>query len=269
MTQIQREDVSLKAVKLGMDYPWDEDVSLSERPLAALPATMMDYPIGRPQSLHRDAFIGTQIDAHDEWWEDTTDHKYDRRLSWKKWYNPNSNQNPTEQYPGQVDLIDKGTHWQAKTRSHDKWGTDDGTALSIETWSTGYLENSGTFRVSGVFDDIDWVAFSDNGLRQEEFHVYVLQSDAGYASGTTQNTFAWVYNGGASQEVSWTDPNAIHELNWGRRLPSLKIDYTFEMDNSLPYVILLVRQMTRFMTSGFVDSVTTSDWKNFKLEQIA
>ena len=237
--------------------------------MAALPATLLDYPIGRPQSLHRGAFIGQQIEAHDEWWEDTTDHTYDRRLSWKKWFNPNSNQNPVDQYPGQVDLIDKGTYWRAKTRSHSRLGSDDGTALAIETWSTGYLENSGTFRVSGIFDDIDWVAFSDNSLRQEEFHVYVLQSDAGYVQGTTQNTFAWVYNGGNTVESSWTDDKAIHELGWARRPNSLSIDYTFEMDNSLPYVVLLIRQMSKFMTSGSETSVTTADWKNFKLEQTA
>ena len=113
------------------------------------------------------------------------------------------------------------------------------------------------------------MAFSDNSIRQEEFHVYVLQSDAGYVQGTTQNTFAWVYNGGTTVESSWTDKNAIHELGWARRPNKLPIDYTFEMDKSLPYVVLLIRQMTKNMNSGNKESVTTSDWKNFKLEQIA
>ena len=270
MTQAQLGDVSLKAVKLGMEYPWEEDVSLSERPLTALSATLLDYPLGRPQTQHRGAFIGTQIDAHDEWWEDTSNHSYDRRKSWKKYFNPGSagSYSPIEQYPGQVDLIDRGTHWRAKTRSDDIYGpSGDGSVLAVETWSTGYLEESGTFRVSGVFDDIDWVAFNDNRLREEEFHVYVLQSSAGYVEGVTQNTFGWVYNGGSAD--GWTDDQAIHELNWPRRPNSLNVDYTFDMNRSLPYVTLLIRQMTKFMTSSSKDQVTTADWKNFKLEQIA
>ena len=270
MTQIQRGDVSLKQVKLSMDYPWSEDVSLSERPMAALTTTLTGYPLGRPQTLHRDAFIGTQLDAHNEWYDNTSNHTYDRRLSWKKWFNPSGGTDPTQLYPGKVDLIDSGTHWTAKTKVFETVASpDSGQPLAVETWSTGYLENSGTFRVSGVFDDIDWVAFNDNGSRQEEFHVYVVQADAGYVAGTTQNTFAWVYNGGTTVESYWTDPSAIHELGWARRPNSLPIDYTFAMNNNLPYVTLILRQMTKYMVNSDWNKVTTSDWKNFKLEQIA
>ena len=132
MTQIQTGDVSLKAVKLSMEYPWEDDVRLSERPMLALAAELYEYhdEKWREMRSHRGAFIGTQIDAHDDWWEDTTNHKYDRRLSWKKWFNPNSNQNPTEQYAGQVDLIDRGTYWRAKTEAMTSLGQM--TALRLQ-----------------------------------------------------------------------------------------------------------------------------------------
>lgn len=265
---IQRGDVSLKQVKLGLDYDWSEDVSLLERPFFALSGTLnpSTFLLGHPQSLHRDAFIGSNIDTHDEWWENTTNHKYPRNLAWKKYYFPAGSGDPVDKYPGDVDIIDRGNYFKVKTRVNEGL-PGNVSPISVETWNTGYIEQSGTFRVSGVFDNIQWQAFNENGLRQEEFHVYVIQSSDGILEGTTQNTFAWVYNGGSTIEDNWTDKNAIHELGWQRRPNSLKINYTFEMNNSLPYVILLVRQMSK--TQVDPSAVTTSEWRDFKLEQIA
>jgi hypothetical protein len=253
------------------DYPGG--YRLADRPLRARAAFLADpfKDLGDRQSRHVNTLVGTQIDTHPEWFggnENFDDREFIGRLGWKKWFNSTYNNSPVEEYPGEVDLIDMGDYWQGKTRSKDI-GINNGMAVAVEVWSTAKLKEAGTYRITGQFTDIDWHASGDSGQHQEEFAVYAIQSETGYMAGTTRNSFAWVYNGGASNEVLWSDPNAIHEMDWPRRTPTLALDYTFSMDIDLPYVTFLVRQMTKNATSGGKSAVTTANWKNFRVERVS
>lgn len=251
-----------------MDYDaieYIKGVSLRERPFRARTAWLEDpwKDLGHSQADHVDVLVGTQIDTHDEWLASRAGVERLGRLGWKNYFFPYTG-DPISLYPGQVDLIDKGTHWWATTRAHDR-GSSSGT-IGVEVQSTGKIKESGTYRVSGLFDNIKYISFSSNGLRQEEFHVYVIQSESGYLEGTTQNTFAWVYHTGGG---TWTDSNAIHETEWAEQKTPLPIDYTFQMNADLPYVTFIVRQMTLYAPDGERDNTTEGEFKNFKVERVA
>ena len=240
-------------------------VSLRERPFRARTGFLEDpwKGLGHKQAEHATAVVGTQLDVHDGWLESSL--RVDRlgRLGWRNYYYPYSG-DPISKYPGQVDLIDKGTHWWATTRAHDMVASSG--PIGVEVQSTAKIEESGTYRVSGIFDNIKYISFSTNQLRQEEFHVYVVQSEKGYLEGTTRNTFAWVYHAGGG---SWTDSNAIHEQDWPGQKTPLPVDYTFEMKADLPYVTFLVRQLTISAPDGERHKTTESEFKNFKVERVA
>lgn len=252
-----------------MDYSpieYIKGLSLRERPFRARTAWLSDpwKDLGHHQADHANTLVGTQMDVHDGWLEDRSDAERLGRLGWRNWFNPNDNQDPTELYPGEVELTDRGTHWFAKTRVYDRL-TSSGP-IGVEVQSTATIKESGTYRVTGLFDNIEYISFNDNSLRQEEFHVYVIQSETGYLQGTQRNAFAWVYHTGGG---SWTDNNAIHETDWPGQLTPLPIDYTFEMKDDLPYVTFIVRQMSISAPEGEKERNTKSEFKNFKVERVA
>jgi len=265
---------SLRETVFGrMDYSYvdnfESGVSLRERAMRArtgYPASSF-RKLGHRQSDHIPALVGTQLDTHDEWKEDDPDAEYVGWLGWKNWYFPYSDNggNPITLYPGQVDLIDQGTHWKAITRTHPR--SNGSGRIGVEVQSTAKLEQSGTYRVSGLFDNCKWYSFSTNSLRQEELHIYVLQSETGYLKGVTKNTFAWVYHTGGGNA---TDGNAINAIDqFPEQCPAIPVDYTFEMNTDLPYITFIVRQLSLFYPDPADNHTTETEFKNFKVERVA
>ena len=261
---------SMKQALKDMDYPMalpSDATSLRDRPMRARTGYLSDpfAELGHHQADQVDAFIGMQVDAHARWYDQVAVRDYPRNLAWRKWYRESMVPNdPTQNYPGQVELKDQGTHWSVKTRVD---GDSPNFPLGMEVWSMGKLEESGRFRITGRFDDIKWNSFSNNSLRVEEFHIYVSQSDAGYMAGTTEFAFAWQHNQGGDAVSS--DPNAIADFPRELWPETVDVDYEFDMTVDKPYVVMLLRQLSRVMPSDEVSKVFESTFRDFKIERIA